>query len=302
MKFGDNLKLIRKSKKMSQEELAEKINVSRQSVSKWETGEAYPEMNNILELCKIFNCKINDLVHEDMSDISSLDEEIVMKVAKLNEKKQKQVKALSHTISLIGMIGSIVLKVAIAFVAASMILMPYIAANIKVTEDKVTITNENIKVIDNKTITLYGVATIGVDEEVSEEQLLEIFDNHSKTELLIIFELGSVVLIASLVLTIIVLNNVQKLFKNIEDGDTPFTLDNVSIIKKISYYLIAAILVMPISDILFNQIIAQNETSFIDLMTILEILIIFSMSYIFEYGYEIQKDSKGIMYNEKEAE
>ena len=302
MKFGDNLKLIRKSKKMSQEELAEKVNVSRQSVSKWETGEAYPEMNNILELCKIFNCKINDLVHEDMSDISSLDEEIVMKVAKLNEKKQKQVKALSHTISLIGMIGSIVLKVAIAFVAASMILMPYIAANIKVTEDKVTITNENIKVIDNKTITLYGIATIGVDEEVSEEQILEIFDNHSKTELLIIFELGSVVLIASLVLTIIVLNNVQKLFKNIEDGDTPFTLDNVSIIKKISYYLIAAILVMPISDVLFNQIIAQNETSFIDLMTILEILIIFSMSYIFEYGYEIQKDSKGIMYNEKEAE
>ena len=99
-------------------------------------------------------------------------------------------------------------------------------------------------------------------------------------------------------LTIIVLNNVEKLFKNIEDGDTPFTLDNVSIIKKISYYLIAAILVMPISDVLFNQIIAQNETSFIDLMTILEILIIFSMSYIFEYGYEIQKDSKGIMYKE----
>lgn len=302
MKFGDNLKSIRKSKKMSQEDLAERVNVSRQSVSKWETGEAYPEMNNILELCKIFNCKINDLVHKDMSDISSLDEEIVMKVVKLNEKKQKQVKVLSHTISLIGKIGSIVLKVAIAFVVASMVLMPYIASNIKVTEDKVTITNDNIKVVDNKTITLYGVATIGVDEEVSEEQLLEIFDNHSKTELLIYFELGSVILIASLILTIIVLNNVEKLFKNIEDGETPFTLDNVSIIKKISYYLIAAILVMPVSDILFNQIIAQNETSFIDLMTILEILIIFSMSYIFEYGYEIQKDSKGIMYNEQETE
>ena len=302
MKFGDNLKSIRKSKKMSQEDLAEKVNVSRQSVSKWETGEAYPEMNNILELCKIFNCKINDLVHKDMSDISSLDEEIVMKVAKLNEKKQKQVKALSHTISLIGKIGSIVLKVAIAFVIASMALMPYIAANIKVTEDKITITNDNIKVIDNKTITLYGVATIGVDEEVSQEQLLEIFDNHSKTELLIYFELASIVLIASLILTIIVLNNVEKLFKNIEDGETPFTLDNVSIIKKISYYMISVILVMPISDILFNQIIVQNDTSYIDLMTILEILIIFSMSYIFEYGYEIQKDSKGIMYNENEAE
>ena len=238
MKFGDNLKLIRKNKKMSQEDLAEKVNVSRQSVSKWETGEAYPEMNNILELCKIFNCKINDLVHEDMSDISSLDEEIIMKVVKLNEKKQKHVKALSHAISLTGKIGSIVLKVAIAFVVASMVLMPYIASSIEVKEDKVTITNENIKVIDNKTITLYGVATIGVDEEVSEEQILEIFDNHSKTELLIYFELGSIVLIASLILTIIVLNNVEKLFKNIEDGETPFTLDNVQIIKKISIIIL----------------------------------------------------------------
>ena len=77
---------------MSQEELAEKVNVTRQSVSKWENGESYPEMNNILELCKIFNCKLNDLVHAEMTDISSLDEEIVMNVVKFNEKKQKEVK------------------------------------------------------------------------------------------------------------------------------------------------------------------------------------------------------------------
>ena len=42
MKFGDNLKKIRIYKKLSQEALAEKVNVSRQSVSKWETGDAYP--------------------------------------------------------------------------------------------------------------------------------------------------------------------------------------------------------------------------------------------------------------------
>ncbi len=38
MKFGDNLKQIRKNKKISQEELAEKLGVSRQSISKWKTG------------------------------------------------------------------------------------------------------------------------------------------------------------------------------------------------------------------------------------------------------------------------
>ena len=42
MKFGDNLKSIRKNKKMSQEQLAEKVNVSRQSVSKWESVSANP--------------------------------------------------------------------------------------------------------------------------------------------------------------------------------------------------------------------------------------------------------------------
>ena len=61
-------------------------------------GESYPEMNNILELCKIFNCKLNDLVHTDMTDITSLDEEIVMNVVKFNEKKQKEVKTLNNNI------------------------------------------------------------------------------------------------------------------------------------------------------------------------------------------------------------
>ena len=64
-------------------------------------------MNNILELCKIFNCKINDLIHNDMSDISSLDEEIIMNVVKFNEQKQKKVKTLSNTISLISKISGI---------------------------------------------------------------------------------------------------------------------------------------------------------------------------------------------------
>ena len=142
MKFGDNLKAIRKHHKMSQEQLAEKVHVSRQSVSKWENGEAYPEMNNILQLCKIFNCKINDLVHTEMSDFSSLDEEIVMNVVKFNEKKQKQVKTLSNVIGLIGKIGGIVLKVAIAFIILAMVLVPYVVNNVEVGPDEITFKTE----------------------------------------------------------------------------------------------------------------------------------------------------------------
>ena len=152
MKFGDNLRQIRKNKKMSQEQLAEKVNVTRQSVSKWENGEAYPEMNNILELCKIFNCKINDLVHTDMRDIASLDEEIVMNVVKFNEKKQKEMKTLSNIIGLIGKIGAIVLKVAIPFIILVMILVPYVVNNVEVKNNEITFKTENIKIIDENKI------------------------------------------------------------------------------------------------------------------------------------------------------
>ena len=116
MKFGDNLRKIRKSKKMSQEQLAEKMNVTRQSVSKWENGESYPEMNNIFELCKVFNCKLNELVYPDMSDISSLDEEIVMNVVKFNEKKQKEVKTLSNIIAMIGKIGVLIVNLIVLII------------------------------------------------------------------------------------------------------------------------------------------------------------------------------------------
>lgn len=43
MSFAENLQTLRKRDKITQEELADKLQVSRQSVSKWETGEAYPE-------------------------------------------------------------------------------------------------------------------------------------------------------------------------------------------------------------------------------------------------------------------
>ena len=80
MKFGDNLQNLRKLKKMSQEKLAEKVDVSRQSISKWERGESYPTMNNIITLCEIFHCNINELVQESLIDINSLDEEIKIKL------------------------------------------------------------------------------------------------------------------------------------------------------------------------------------------------------------------------------
>ena len=300
MKFGDNLRQIRKSKKMSQEQLAEKVNVTRQSVSKWENGESYPEMNNILELCKIFNCKLNDLVHTDMTDISSLDEEIVMNVVKFNEKKQKEVKTLSNVISLIGKIGAIVLKVAIPFIILAMILFPYVINNVEIKNNEIGFKTENIKIIDENKIEIHDIIVGEFDIEDEDYDVIEMFNNNSNAKIIGYIEAGLVFLLVDIIIMIFILNCVEKLFNNIRNNNTPFTLDNVTFIKKISYLMIALIIITPISGVIFNSLLGLSDgNSPFELMSILEILIIFSMSYIFEYGYEMQKDSQARMYNEK---
>ena len=57
MSFSENLQYLRKRDRITQEELADKIGVSRQSVSKWETGEAYPETDKLIVLCDMFKGK-----------------------------------------------------------------------------------------------------------------------------------------------------------------------------------------------------------------------------------------------------
>ena len=72
MNFCNNLQKLRKNKNISQEQLAEELGVSRQAVSKWESGASYPEMDKLVLLCKIFNCNLDDLINKDMSQIEDL--------------------------------------------------------------------------------------------------------------------------------------------------------------------------------------------------------------------------------------
>ena len=62
MSLSENLQNLRKIKNMSQEELAERLNVSRQAVSKWESGSGYQETEKIINICEIFECSMDELV------------------------------------------------------------------------------------------------------------------------------------------------------------------------------------------------------------------------------------------------
>lgn len=62
MKFNDKIQELRKEKGLSQEQLAEIIGVSRQSVAKWEGGKTYPEVDKLIELSNIFGISIDKLL------------------------------------------------------------------------------------------------------------------------------------------------------------------------------------------------------------------------------------------------
>ena len=62
MNLGENLISLRKKENMSQEDLAEKLDVSRQAISKWESGQGYPEMEKIIKISEIFNYNIDLLI------------------------------------------------------------------------------------------------------------------------------------------------------------------------------------------------------------------------------------------------
>ena len=302
MKFGDNLKVLRKKRKVSQEELAEKVGVSRQSVSKWETGEAYPEMNNILELCKIFKCNIGELVNDNMIDLDSLDEEVKMSVVKFKKNKQKQMKGISNMISVIAKISAIVLKVLVGFIVVAMILVGIGFKYIDAEDGKLISTNKKVEVVETKNkvnIKTKKNAEIISFEKQDAINLASTIEKHSKPVVVGLLEAGLAFIGALVIVLINALKHLEKLFKNIHEGDTPFTLDNVDHIKKMTYFMIAAIVLSTIAGIILEIPLKSSVESDINMLSIVEILFLYSMSLVFEYGYEIQQDSKGKMYDEE---
>lgn len=83
MDFSEKILSLRKSRGLTQEQLAEKLNVSRQSVSKWESGQAIPELETIVALCRVFDITTDYLLKPSEMDELSIKTEML-------EKQQQQ--------------------------------------------------------------------------------------------------------------------------------------------------------------------------------------------------------------------
>lgn len=268
-----------------------------------ETGDAYPEMNNILELCKIFRCHINDLVNDNIIDIDSLDEEVKMNVIKFKKEQQTKMKGLSKAIFIIAKIGRIITLVCIPIVVISMIIFGFVIKNVEVADNKLEWHgNEVISLIEeeNKITLKANTMVLAYAEDHSEiATIKDVLSNNSKLSVVIFIESAFIILIITLYLGSILLKSLEKLFNNIHNGDTPFTLENVSYIKKMAYLMIVLVLLPSFGGGLFEILLKMDFDVDFELFSLVEILFLFSIAYIFQYGYEIQLDSKGKMYGEE---
>jgi transcriptional regulator with XRE-family HTH domain len=82
MSFGENLLKLRKGKNLSQDELGEQLNVSRQTISKWELNETTPDMDKLILLSEFFNVSIDELIKGQNPEPRVENDTIEIKVTK----------------------------------------------------------------------------------------------------------------------------------------------------------------------------------------------------------------------------
>lgn len=89
MSFSEKLIKLRKQHGFSQEELGYKLNVTRQTVSKWELGQTVPEMNKLISLSQIYGISLDELTNEDKLNVDNTTKKDDIKIENENKNKTK---------------------------------------------------------------------------------------------------------------------------------------------------------------------------------------------------------------------
>lgn len=94
MSFSEKLIKLRKQHGFSQEELGYKLNVTRQTVSKWELGQTVPEMNKLISLSQIYGISLDELTNEDELNVDNTTKKDDIKIETENKTKDKDLRKI----------------------------------------------------------------------------------------------------------------------------------------------------------------------------------------------------------------
>lgn len=107
MNLSENLKRLRKERNLSQEQLGAILNVSRQAVSKWESGKTYPDIDNLILIRDMFDVTLDDLVIKDDKNKGTIE---------LSEQDNNDCKENDEELYVNLMIGGFIIGISIGFI------------------------------------------------------------------------------------------------------------------------------------------------------------------------------------------
>ena len=122
IKIGKFISTRRKEKQLTQQDLAEKLNITNRAISKWENGFCLPDVGIIPELCKILDITINDLFSGETVDMKDNEKKLGENLLEMARIKEQQDKELLSLEIFIGIIISVFLLICVF--TASFIIMP----------------------------------------------------------------------------------------------------------------------------------------------------------------------------------
>ena len=114
MTLGEKLSRLRKEYNYTQEQLADVLGVSRQSISKWESDIAYPETDKLIELGKLFECSMDYLLKEEITEKTGVPTSVFTeKVEEISKKviTDKNKRKMKKILKIIGIILAVVLVI-----------------------------------------------------------------------------------------------------------------------------------------------------------------------------------------------
>lgn len=103
MKYGKNFKYYREKNGLSQEELANKLNISRQAISRWENDWNIPDITNLKELCSLYNITLDELLNDDLSEDESTKSDLLRETSDDKASHDKET-YLFHTLLIYSML------------------------------------------------------------------------------------------------------------------------------------------------------------------------------------------------------
>ena len=217
--------------------------------------------------------------------------------------KQRKLKVLSKIIYILAKIGKILTYIAIPFIVLGMVIIPILMNKIDIKNDRIILKDKGnvISIVeknDKLTINIKDAKVAEVTSAKDISKIKDFFNNNSKGTIIAAGETALAFALISIIIAILLLRRVEKLFKNINNNDTPFTYDNVEHIRRIAFLMIINIILPAVASAVIEIILKVDLNIHFGAYNLIEILALYVLVYIFEYGCKLQQDSKCKIYGE----